>query len=144
MTVTTDTMNRPGFRPHLSEMGEAMRAPAKAPACITETMFAERLALASLSVPKPKSLDSVSKCKERARRWIYYSLKGVRVITPPMMPMSMPKSIPPKHACRFVRFVISSVEYFRIRTHGTSNEEDPPAVDLWRVHPHGLIFDDSL
>ena len=60
MTVTTDTPNRPGLRPHLSEIGEAINAPAKAPACITETMLAARLALATLSPVKPKSLSRVS------------------------------------------------------------------------------------
>ena len=41
-------MRRAGFRPSLSEIGFAIRAPAKAPACITETMLAERFEAPSL------------------------------------------------------------------------------------------------
>ena len=61
MIVRIDTMKRPGFLPHLSEMGEAIRAPAKAPACITDTILAERFVLARESFRPNTLLYAVSR-----------------------------------------------------------------------------------
>jgi hypothetical protein len=53
MAAKSAAPRRPGLRPHLSLQGLARRAPAKAPACMTETMLAERLASASLAPSLP-------------------------------------------------------------------------------------------
>ena len=91
-------------------MGLASKAPAKAPACITETMLADRFAPAGVLGRMPNSLEmgvrlEIGKLPLRGAmplvlgRWLAYSAKAGRVITPPMMPMSMPNSMPPKQAC---------------------------------------------
>ena len=75
---------RPGLRPHLSAIGLAISAPAKAPACMTDTMFALRLAWANLFL---------------VGIWNSFWNEG-SVRTPPIIPISIPNRVPPKQDYR--------------------------------------------
>ena len=99
--VRAETIKSPGLRPHLSITGDAISAPAKAPACMTETIFAERFAAPRSfgSEDMPNSLfQTVISMFSEVHAQKTHALNAGSVITPPMMPMSIPNNIPPKHA----------------------------------------------
>jgi hypothetical protein len=56
-----------------------------------------------------------------------YFLKGSRVKTPPIIPVSIPKSIPPKHA-------LDEPHPICQRGYRYADEIDPPVVDLWWIN----------
>lgn len=78
-----------------------------------------------------------------------YALKGSMVRTPPMIPVSIPKSIPPKHA--WIGLVDGAnwgneVKCKRKRawkTDRAGKHVDSPSVDLLGVRSHRLIVDES-
>ena len=106
---------------------------------MTETMLAERF-----------EAPSLDKC-EMPNSF----LKAGRVRTPPMMPMSMPKRVPPKHdcqeSCQQCSLSIKKAagrsrkkrEIFeKVLSYCAGEEKDPPVVHFWRVDLHGLVADD--
>jgi hypothetical protein len=63
----------------------------------------------------------------------YYFSKGGRVNTPPIMPRSKPKSIPPKQDLK------KSAIYKQNRYYRTTDKVDPPVVNFFRISPPCLI-----
>lgn len=90
------------LRPNLSANQLATKAPRKHPACRVETIFASRLALPILSSPwSPNTLRNslvlqVSCFLSQNEGTYFLKLSNFR--TPPIIPMSIPNSIPAKHA----------------------------------------------
>jgi hypothetical protein len=61
-----------------------------------------------------------------------------------MMPESIPKSIPPKHACSFYVLAPNQIDILHKTTDRASQGKNPPSINLLRIISHRLIMDDLL
>jgi hypothetical protein len=71
-----------------------------------------------------------------------YALKVSMVKTPPMIPESIPNSIPPKQACLCQHSLVSPSRTFR--AHRACQSVHAPSIDLWGILLDSIVVDDLV